>query len=156
MQSLHTQDRFAPETPMDQPATLAAPKQTRWRVLVMDDEVAILELTSRLLKAGGYEVETVLDGTTAISRYQEAMTEGCPFDVLILDLTVPDKMGGYAAFQAIREIDPLVKAIVSSGYSHDPVVINYKEYGIAAVAPKPYRVSELLGAVERVLNGKFA
>ncbi len=135
------------------PPAAPAPEQGRKRVLVMDDEFPILDLTARLLRSRGYDVETVLDGNMAVSQYQAAMEAGCRFDVLILDLTVPEKMGGYDAFKAIRAFDPAVKAIVSSGYSHEPIVLNYKDYGIAGVAPKPYRVSELLGAVESVLRG---
>ena len=127
-------------------------EQKKVRVLVMDDEAPILELTARLLKSRGYEVETALDGDTAVTQYRAAMDEGHPFSAVILDLTVPEKMGGYDAFKAIQAFDPGVKAIVSSGYSHEPIVLNYKAYGIAAVAPKPYRVGELLGAVEGVVG----
>ncbi|MCE0496423.1 MAG: response regulator [Methylacidiphilales bacterium] len=118
----------------------------------MDDEPPILELTMRLLKSRGYEVETALDGSLAVTQYRLAMDAGRRFDLVILDLTVPEKMGGYDAFEAIKALDPAVKAIVSSGYSHEPIILNYKSYGIAGVAPKPYRVSELLGAVEGVLQ----
>jgi CheY-like chemotaxis protein len=131
-----------------------APKPKLGRVLVMDDEAPILELTARLLGSRGYEVETAMDGDRAVLLYRTAMDEGRPFAAVILDLTVPEKMGGYEAFKAIRAFDPGVKAIVSSGYSHEPVVLNYKDYGIAGVAPKPYRVSELLGAVEGAWLGK--
>jgi CheY-like chemotaxis protein len=158
MQYFETQDRFTRRNPMDaassspMAAVTDAPEPSRGRVLVMDDEVAILELTSRLLKSRGYQVETALDGNRAVSQYQAAMDAGCPFDLLILDLTVPEKMGGYDAFKAIRLFDPRVKAIVSSGYSHEPIVVIYREYGLAGVAPKPYKMSELLGAVERAIG----
>jgi DNA-binding NarL/FixJ family response regulator len=79
------------------------------------------------------------------------MEAGRPFDVVILDLTVPSGMGGYDAFKAMRAFDPGVKAIVSTGYSHEPVVLNYKAHGITGVAPKPYKVRELLNAVEAAL-----
>jgi len=118
----------------------------------MDDELPILELTARLLKSRGYEVATATDGDAAVSQYRAAMDAGQRFDAVILDLTVPERMGGYDAFKAIRAFDPTVKAIVSSGYSHEPVVLHYKDYGIAGIAPKPYRMSELLGAVADVLD----
>ena len=117
------------------------------RVLVMDDEISILDLTARLLATQGYEVVTATDGDMAVSKYRAAMDAGMRFDVLVLDLTVPEKMGGYDCFKAIRTFDPAVKAIVSSGYSHEPIVLNYKNYGLAGVAPKPYKVKELIGAV---------
>ena len=158
MQDFPTQDRFARYRPMEaaQDSSMLAepdaPEPSRGRVLVMDDEAAILELTARLLRIKGYEVETVLDGNAAVTEYRAAMDAGCRFDLLILDLTVPDKMGGYEAFKIIQGFDPGVKAIVSSGYSHEPIVLNFRAYGLAGVAPKPYRVSELLGAVESVLG----
>ncbi len=147
-------------TPAEVPASAApAPGkvvpmagQKKGRVLVMDDEVPILELTARLLGSRGYDVETATDGNMAVAQYRAAMDSGCPFDAVILDLTVPEKMGGYDAFKAMREFDPGVRAVVSSGYSHEPVVLNYKDYGIAGVAPKPYRTHELLGAVEQALQ----
>jgi CheY-like chemotaxis protein len=143
MQDLSVQHAIAGESPIEE--------QKPGRLLVMDDEVPILELTARLLRTGGYEVETSTDGDMAVTLYRAAMQEGRRFDAIILDLTVPEKMGGYEAFQAIRALDPSVKAIVSSGYSHEPVVLNYKDYGFAGVAPKPYRLGELLGAVAGVL-----
>jgi CheY-like chemotaxis protein len=140
-----------PPAPAREPAAVKAKKSER--ILVMDDEPPILELTVRLLKSRGYEVETAMDGGMAVNQYRLALDAGRRFDLVILDLTVPEKMGGYEAFEAIKALDPTVKAIVSSGYSHEPVVLRYKDYGIAGVAPKPYRVSELLGAVEGVLLG---
>jgi len=122
------------------------------RLLIMDDEEPILELTARLLASRGYEVETALDGGAAVTAYQAAFNAGNRFDAVIMDLTVPEKMGGYEAFEAMRAIDPKVKAILSSGYSHEPVILNYKDFGIAGIAPKPYRVVELFTAVEKVLG----
>jgi CheY-like chemotaxis protein len=134
------------------PGQTSAPDSRRKRVLIMDDEVSILELTGRMLGSHGYEVELTADGATAVARYREAMEGGHPFDAIILDLTVPSGMGGYETFKTIQAFDPAVKAIVSSGYSHEPVVLNYKKYGLAGVAPKPYKVKELVGAVEEVLG----
>ena len=147
-QSISTEN---PPGPAHEPAA-AKPNKSE-RILVMDDEPPILDLTVRLLKSRGYEVETAMDGGMAVNQYRLALDAGRRFDLVILDLTVPEKMGGYEAFEAIKALDPAVKAIVSSGYSHEPVVLRYKDYGIAGVAPKPYRVSELLGAVEGVLLG---
>lgn len=127
------------------------PDPRRKRILVMDDETSILELTSRMLGSQGYEVEQATNGNTAVTLYQEAMDAGRPFDVVMLDLTVPSGMGGLDAFKAMQELDPGVKVILSTGYSHEPVVLNYRAYGIAGVAPKPYKVKELLGAMESVL-----
>jgi DNA-binding NtrC family response regulator len=128
-------------------------KQKGKRVLVMDDESSILEMTGRMLGSQGYEVETAIDGDTAVAQYRAAMDAENPFDLVIMDLTVPSGMNGFDAFKAIQAFDPGVKVILSTGYAHEPVVVNFKEYGIAGVAPKPYRVMDLLGTVAGVLNG---
>jgi DNA-binding NtrC family response regulator len=130
--------------------TYAPPK----RILVMDDEASILELTSRMLASRGYEVETTKNGNAAVAQYKASKEADRPFDAVILDLTVPEGMSGFDAFKAIKAFDPKVKAILSTGYSHDPVVMNYEKYGIAGIAPKPYNVRELLGSVERVVSGE--
>ncbi len=148
MQDIPSHHGFAGEPPGQVP--IPVPK--RKRVLVMDDEVSILELTGRMLGSQGYEVELTSDGNLAVARYRAAKEAGRPFDAVILDLTVPAGMGGFDAFKAMQAFDPGVKAILSSGYSHEPVVLNYKKYGIAGVAPKPYKVKELVGAVENVVN----
>jgi DNA-binding NtrC family response regulator len=120
----------------------------------MDDEASILELTGRMLRTQGYEVVTTVDGAAAVAEYRVAMEAGRQFDAVILDLTVPSGMGGFDAFKAIQAFDPGVKAIVSSGYSHEPVVLNYRKYGIAGIAPKPYKVKELMAAVAGVVGGE--
>ena len=123
------------------------------RILVMDDESSILELTGRMLRSQGYEVETATCGDAAVTQYRAATEAGRAFDVVILDLTMPEGMSGFDTFKALKAFDSEVKAILSSGYSHEPVVLNYKKYGLAGVVPKPYRVKDLTGAVERVLEG---
>ena len=160
MQNFPFQHCFTKENPENPaPDTTArqetpAPEQRGKRVLIMDDEPSILELTGRMLGSHGYDVETARDGNTAVKQYRAAMEAGRRFDAVILDLTVPEGMGGFDAFKAIHEFDPGVQAILSSGYSHEPAVLNYKNYGIAGVAPKPYRVKDLVEAVEGVLAGK--
>jgi DNA-binding NtrC family response regulator len=139
-----------PPQPLPQNGT----PQSHKRILVMDDEASILELTSRMLASKGYEVETTKNGNAAVAQYKASKEAGRPFDAVILDLTVPEGMGGFDAFKAIKAFDPDVKAILSTGYCHDPVVVNYQQYGIAGIAPKPYRVRELLGSVERVVTGE--
>jgi len=119
----------------------------------MDDEVSILELITRMLGSHGYEVKAAFNGAAAVTEYRKAMEAGERFDVVILDLTVPHGMGGIEAFKAMQAIDPGVRAIVSSGYSHEPEVVNYKKHGIAGLAPKPYRIAELVRVVESALAG---
>jgi CheY-like chemotaxis protein len=152
MHDFQTDNPLTVENRAGAPSDEMRPAKKPGKVLVMDDEGPILELTARLLASRGYEVETALDGSTAVTQYRAAFDAGSRFDAVILDLTVPEKMGGYEAFEAMRAFDPEVKAILSSGYSHEPVILNYKEFGIAGIAPKPYRVSELFAAVEQVLG----
>jgi CheY-like chemotaxis protein len=121
------------------------------RVLVMDDEESILNLISKMLGSQGYDVKQTMNGADAVEEYRGAKNAGTPFDIVILDLTVPQGMGGFEALKAMQAMDPGVKSIVSSGYSDDPVVVNYRQHGIAAVAPKPYRVAELIRVVQGVL-----
>lgn len=132
----------------EQKSPAAASNAPSRRVLVMDDEPAILELTRRMLQMKGYDVATALEGQSAVDQYKEAMAAGRPFQVVILDLTVPGGMGGLDTFAALRELDPGVKAIVSSGYGQ----INYKAHGIAAMTPKPYKIDDLVGSITQVIG----
>ena len=121
------------------------------RILVMDDEEMILELTRELLLSHGFDVSVSRDGNEAIAAYQEAMREGNPFDVVIMDLTIPGGMGGKEAIQRLRQIDPAIKAIVSSGYSMDAAMSDYASHGFVAVVPKPYKAGTLLRVIREVL-----
>ncbi|MGD8237400.1 MAG: PAS domain S-box protein [Armatimonadota bacterium] len=123
------------------------------RILLMDDEAAVQHVGARILRRLGYQVALAADGLEAIGLYREAMDGGAPFDAVIMDLTVPGAMGGQDAIRSLLVMDPDVKAIVSSGYSTDPVMADYKQHGFAAVVPKPYNIAELGKAVQGVLVG---
>ena len=70
--------------------------------------------------------------------YQKARRQGRPFAAVLVDLTVPGGMGGKETAAALRAIDPAVKVIVSSGYSDDPVMADFRSYGFHDVVPKPW------------------
>ena len=108
------------------------------RVLFMDDEETIRRFAAELLKRLGHDATLVKDGAEAVREYQAASAVGRPYDVVILDLTVPGGMGGKEAMELLRRSDPGVRGIVSSGYSSDPVLANHRSYGFRAVVPKPY------------------
>lgn len=120
-------------------------------VVVMDDEEAIRLLAVEMLKMLGCEVEDCLCGEELVGLYRQAVARGCKPDVVIMDLTIPGKMGGREAAARILEIDPEAKLIVSSGYSTDPVMADYRAYGFVDYLVKPYRMEELSAALNRVL-----
>ncbi len=125
------------------------------RILIMDDEAIIRELAMELLSHLGYDVEVAEDGARAVELYTSAMNAANPFDAVILDLTVPGGMGGRETIQRLIEVDPQVKAIVSSGYSNDPIMANFISYGFKGVVSKPYTIKEISEALnELIKNGE--
>lgn len=126
-------------------------KTGKGKVLVMDDEEMIREATDQILGYLGYEVASAKDGAEAIKLYKSARESGQPFDVVILDLTIPGGMGGKEAIQKLLELDPQAKVIVSSGYSNDPVMAEYKRYGFIDVIAKPYKIEELNQTLAKVI-----
>jgi two-component system cell cycle sensor histidine kinase/response regulator CckA len=122
------------------------------RLLVMDDEDYVREFVREALADLGYDVEVARTGSEAIAAYERARGEGRPFDAVLLDLTVPGDIGGAAALVRLREIDPTVAAICSSGYSSDPLVGDPKAHGFRATLVKPYTMDELGRAVQSVLE----
>jgi CheY-like chemotaxis protein len=123
------------------------------RILLMDDEDSIRDIAREMLSSLGYEVELARDGTEAISLYRKARESSYPFDVVVLDLTVPGGMGGAEAIERLREIDPEIKAVVSSGYSNDPIMADYTKYGFRGVIAKPYTAKELSQTLNSVIKG---
>jgi two-component system, cell cycle sensor histidine kinase and response regulator CckA len=122
------------------------------RVLLMDDEEIIRNLSSELLGALGHSVEVAKHGQEALEKYQGAMAAARPFDIVILDLTVRGGMGGSETIQKLLGIDPAVKAIVSSGYSDDAATANYEKQGFKAFLNKPYGIDALRAVLNKVLD----
>ena len=138
----------APAAPPPEDAALPA---GAGRILVMDDEPGIRLILCDILRHFGYAPVAVADGREAIRAYERARSSGEPYDAVIMDLTIPGGMGGKDAIQELRKIDPNVRAIVSSGYSNDPVLARHEAYGFVARVEKPYRLPELAAALKRVL-----
>jgi two-component system cell cycle sensor histidine kinase/response regulator CckA len=124
------------------------------RILVMDDEEAIQRLLRRMLARLGYDAECVSDGVGATELYARELRAGRRFDAVIMDLTVPGGMGGRDAVRGLLEIDPQVKAIVSSGYSNDPIMSEFRSFGFAGVIGKPYEIEDLGEALRATLGGR--
>jgi PAS domain S-box-containing protein len=122
------------------------------KVLVMDDEKTVLEVSAKMLKMLGHNVECSVDGKEAIELYKKAIEAANPFDVVILDLTIPGGMGGKETVEELRKIDPHVKAVVSSGYSNDPVMAEPQKYEFSGVVSKPFKIEELSKVLQSVLN----
>jgi CheY-like chemotaxis protein len=123
------------------------------RVLVMDDDETIRTVSNDLLSFLGYEVDTVKDGLEAIQVYSSAMESDRPFSAVIMDLTILDGMGGKEAIERLLQIDPHIRAIVSSGHLTDPAMSNYEQCGFCGIVRKPYTATELSRALHLVING---
>ncbi len=121
------------------------------KILLMDDEELIRDTVGTMLGRIGYSVECALDGRQALQLYRKAKESGKPFDAVILDLTIPGGMGGKDAIRELLAFDPGVKAIVSSGYSSDPIMANYRQYGFSGVVAKPYKMNDLNKVLFKVL-----
>jgi len=122
------------------------------RVLVMDDEELVVDVASLMLEELGCAVDTCGDGSAAVDLYRTALERGAPYDVVILDLTVPGGMGGLEAARLIREIDPRAVLIVSSGYSRDSVASDYRSHGFTGAVMKPYSLEILSEELGRVME----
>jgi len=144
--------RGAAEEPADMAGTEDLPRKGVGRVLLMDDEAIVRAVAREMLAHLGYEVVVAREGQEAVCRFQEALENGKPFELVILDLTVAGGMGGEEALRHLREIDPRVKAVVSSGYNESPVMADFESYGFSGVIPKPYRLADLASRVHHVLN----
>lgn len=122
------------------------------RILIMDDEAAIRELTSQLLGTLGYEVTAVPDGLEALRLYERALRRGEHFQAVILDATVRGGMGGVATIERLRSMDPKVNAIICSGYSDEAALSEFLAYGFRGALPKPFTRSELADALQRAFE----
>jgi signal transduction histidine kinase/ActR/RegA family two-component response regulator len=127
------------------------PAKFAGRVLFMDDEDVIRRMAVLMLQRLGFEVECAVDGAEAVAKYRKARAEKRTFTLVIMDLTVPGGMGGREAIIQLRGIDPEVKAVVSSGYSSDPVLANYRAHGFCGVVAKPYRLDDFIQALREAL-----
>ncbi len=150
---LPASDTAPAPAPAGEPAgpSLPPPVAPGARVLVMDDEEGIRLLVTMILGQLQCDAVVVADGAACLAAYRGALAEGRPFDLVILDLTIPGGMGGRETIAELRKLDPAVHAIVSSGYADDRTLTRYREHGFVAVVPKPYETKRLAAAITRAL-----
>jgi CheY-like chemotaxis protein len=122
------------------------------KILVLDDEEFIRKFLVRVLTSLGHRVETSANGPAALEKFRAAFAAGAPFDAVIMDLVISGGEGGKETVQKLLSIDPNVKAVVSSGYTDDPVLLNCKAYGFFAVLAKPYDIDLLKRVINEILN----
>lgn len=122
------------------------------KVLIMDDELLVRKTLKKMLNKLGCTVEMAKDGQEAISIFQDHENESSPFDVVFLDLIVPEGMGGELTVKLLKEKKPTVKVVVSSGFSQDPILANYKEYGFDGRLNKPYRIETLQKIIQEMVS----
>lgn len=122
------------------------------KVLFMDDEPSLREVVGCMLQACGHTATTCCDGLAAVTTYRSAIDTGTPFDLVILDLTVRGGMGGKQALQELRKINPNVRALVSSGYTEDPVFSRFRDFGFHGTVRKPYNLEQLKTAITEAIN----
>jgi nitrogen-specific signal transduction histidine kinase/CheY-like chemotaxis protein len=132
------------------PAEAEPPTVTRGsgRLLLVDDEQVIRHVGAHMLENLGYEPVVLSSAQEAIDYYRQ---HGAEVDLVIIDVSMPD-MNGYQCFRALREIDPAVRAILSSGYTQDAKVQDAMADGICGFVQKPYRVGDLSEAIQRAMG----
>ncbi len=121
------------------------------RILIMDDEDAVRHVTGSIIEQLGFEAAYAIDGQEAIDRYRHALDLKQPYDAVIMDLTIPGGMGGQEAIGHLLDLDPAVRAVVMSGYSNDPVLANYRQFGFQGVIGKPFAAEDLARVLSEVL-----
>ena len=142
----------AAEAPQSQKQTITLKKSFHLKVLVMDDDELIRNMAAEMLESLNCRVEMVSNGEEAIAQFQKHLEQGAPFDLVLLDLTVPGHMGGKEAIKHLRKLDSQFKAVVMSGYSNDPVLSNFREYDFDGFLCKPFRMDQLSEVLETVLE----
>ncbi len=125
---------------------------TQAKILIMDDDEMVRDVIKGMLVLLGHDFVLSGDGVEAVKLYQDATNANNNFDLVIMDLTIPGAMGGKEAVQGVLKINPNAKVIVSSGYSNDPIMANFKKYGFCSAIAKPYKLQELSKVISQLID----
>ena len=118
----------------------------------MDDDELVRDIATEMLTHLGCEIVPALNGEEAVDLFRQAKSNGHPFDLVIMDLTIPGGMGGQEAVSLVLEEDPAAKVVVvASGYSTNPVLANYRDYGFSAAIAKPFQIKDLAEVIKGLL-----
>ncbi len=129
------------------------PPRGKGRILLMDDDDMVRKVTVQMLRQLGYSVDGASDGVEVIELYRKAKEAAQPYDVVIMDLTIPGGMGGRECIEKLRAMDPEARAIVTSGYSDDPVMAEHTRFGFSGVISKPWKIESLNETLHDVMSG---
>jgi len=125
--------------------------QVHGKIMIMDDDEMVQNIAKAMLIRFGYDHQLAADGKEAVALYEKDFSFGSQADLIIMDLTIPGGMGGAEAVKNILAINPAAKVLVSSGYSNDPIMANFKEYGFCGAIVKPYQMKELNASIQEAL-----
>ena len=139
----------------EQSKVIIKDKNKTAKILIMDDNDEIREMAMQMIEMLGFEGDSTADGEQTITKYKEALEQNKPYDIIIMDLTIPGGMGGKEAVKKILEIDRNAKVIVSSGYASGGVLADYKSLGFADIINKPYTMDKLKEVLHRVLSNEM-
>lgn len=138
--------------PVQAPGVTPSHKVVPKRILLMDDEKFVREFVAAMLEQHGYEVTSTVEGSETISEFTKALTEDRPYDLIILDLLVPEGVGGESAFAVLRSMQDDVKAIATTGYPNHHIMQNPERYGFSGSIAKPFKMDQLEAEIKRVLG----
>ena len=127
-------------------------EQGKKKILIMDDEDMVGEIASQMVEFLGFEAVWVKNGEDAITEYAKHQDAGQRFTAVIMDLSIPKGMGGEEAVGEILAIDKDAQVLVSSGYSTDEIMVNYKDYGFSGVIAKPFDLTAMQSALATYLK----
>jgi two-component system, cell cycle sensor histidine kinase and response regulator CckA len=127
-------------------------KKEKGKILVMDDQLKIIKSTKKMLSYLGYTVSTAKDGNEAMTLYKKAYKTKKPYDIVLMDLTIPGGMGGKETAEKILNIDKKACLIITSGYSNDSVIANYEKFGFKDVIIKPFTIEKLVEKIKKNIN----